>query len=274
MLTFRDFITGMRKLEIDRSRPVIAHASLSAFGEVHGGAETMIGALLSSFDTLIMPAFTYKTMLIPEMGPLENAIIYGSGKDTNRMAEIYQPDMPSDPLMGVVAESLRLHPKANRSAHPILSFAGVNAAQILDSQTLDEPLNPIEDLKEQAGWVLLMGVDQTVNTSIHYAERLAGRKGFVRWALTSTGVVICPGFPGCSDGFNEVTSHLTDIIRRVEVGASVIQAMPVNDLVERVCAIIKEKPVALLCQREDCERVTPSKLHIPCYNTCCRILSK
>ena len=88
MLTFRDFITGIRKLEIDRSRPVIAHASLSAFGEVHGGAETVVGALLSSFDTFIMPVFTYKTMLIPEIGPLDNAIVYGSGKDTNRMAEI------------------------------------------------------------------------------------------------------------------------------------------------------------------------------------------
>jgi aminoglycoside 3-N-acetyltransferase len=259
MLTFRDFITGIRKLEIDRSRPVIAHASLSAFGEVHGGAETVVGALLSSFDTFIMPAFTYKTMLIPEIGPLDNAIIYGSGKDTNRMAEIYQSDMPSDPMMGVVAESLRCHPKANRSAHPILSFAGINAAQILDSQTLKEPLRPIQDLRGQAGWVLLMGVEQTANTSIHFAEWLAGRRQFVRWALASTGVVNCPGFPGCSDGFKAVTPHLTDIIRRVEVGEAVIQAMPVTDLVDIVCAMIKENPVALLCQREDCERCNTIK---------------
>ncbi len=135
MLTFRDFITGFRKLDIDHSRPVIVHASLSAFGEVHGGAETVLGALSSSFDTLIMPVFTYKTMITPEVGPPDNAITYGSGKDTNRMAEIYRPDMPADTMMGVVAESLRTHPKALRSMHPILSFAGINAKQILDSQT-------------------------------------------------------------------------------------------------------------------------------------------
>lgn len=254
MLTFRDFITGLRKLDIDRSRPVIAHASLASFGEVHGGAETVLGALLSSFNTFIMPAFTYKTMIIPELGPPDNAIIYGSGKDTNRMAEIYRPDMPSDTMMGVVAESLRNHPKALRSIHPILSFAGINAGQILDSQTLKEPLLPIQTLKEQAGWVLLMGVDQTVNTSIHYAEWLAGRKQFVRWALTPKGVVSCPGFPGCSDGFEAVTPQMDDLIRRVEVGEGVIQAMPLVDLVDRVCAMLKENPSALLCAREDCER--------------------
>jgi aminoglycoside 3-N-acetyltransferase len=254
MLTFRDFISGIRKLEIDRSLPVVVHASLAAFGEVHGGAETVLGALLSSFNTIIMPAFTYRTMIIPELGPPENAMIYGSGKDTNRMAEIYRPDMPSDPMMGVVAEALRSHPKAQRSIHPILSFTGINAAKILESQTLKEPLLPIQGIRDAAGWVLLMGVDQTVNTSIHYAELLAGRIQFVRWALTPTGIIPCPGFPGCSDGFEAVTPQLADVIRMVKLGDAVIQAMPMVNLVDAVGAMLKENPTALLCTREDCER--------------------
>ena len=53
MLTFRDFSAAFRKLEIDHSQPIIAHASLSAFGEVHGGAETLLGALMMGFNTLI-----------------------------------------------------------------------------------------------------------------------------------------------------------------------------------------------------------------------------
>jgi len=254
MLTFRDFISGIRKLEIDRSLPVVVHASLAAFGEVHGGVETVLGALLSSFNTIIMPAFTYKTMIIPELGPPENAMIYGSGKDTNRMAEIYRPDMPSDPMMGMVAEALRSHPKAQRSNHPILSFTGINAAKILESQTLKEPFLPIQGIRDAAGWVLLMGVDQTVNTSIHYAELLAGRIQFVRWALTPTGIIPCPGFPGCSDGFKAVTPQIADVVRRVELGEAVIQAMPMVNLVDAVGAMLKENPTALLCAREDCER--------------------
>lgn len=254
MVTFRDFITGLRKLDIDHSRPVIVHASLSAFGEVHGGAETVLGALLSSFNTFIMPSFTYKTMIIPELGPADNAIVYGSGKDTNRMAEIYRPDMRADKMMGVVAEALRTHPKAHRSAHPILSFAGINAEHILDSQTLKEPLRSIQVLKEQDGWVLLMGVGQTVNTSIHYTEWLAGRKQFVRWALAPKGVITCPGFPGCSDGFEAVTPRLEAIIRRVEVGKGAIQAIPLVGLVDTVSAMLTENPLALLCERKDCGR--------------------
>jgi aminoglycoside 3-N-acetyltransferase len=254
VLTFRDFITGMRKLEIDPVRPVIAHASLSAFGEVHGGVETVLGALSSAFNTLVMPAFTYKTMIIPEVGPADNAISYGSGRDSNRMAEIYRSDMPADKMMGIVAESLRTHPKAYRSSHPILSFAGINARQILDSQSIKEPLLPVQKILEQDGWVLLLGVDQTANTSIHYAEQLAGRRSFIRWALTPKGVIPCQRFPGCSDGFEELAPYLDGSIRKVELGEALIQAIHLADLVDVVTGVLKENPLALLCGREGCER--------------------
>lgn len=254
MVTFRDFITGFRKIEIDRSRPVIVHTSLSAFGEVHGGAETVLGALSSTFDTFIMPTFTYKTMITPEVGPPSNAINYGSGKDANRMAEIFYRDMPADGLMGVVAEALRTHPKAVRSSHPILSFSGIGAQNLLVSQSIKDPLLPIQMLMEAEGWVLLMGTDHTVNTSIHYAEQLAGRKQFLRWALTPKGAIPCQRFPGCSEGFNAIAPHLTEVVRKVEVGEAIIQAIPLVYLVNSVCGLLKDDPSALLCGREDCAR--------------------
>jgi aminoglycoside 3-N-acetyltransferase len=254
VLTYRDFITGFRKLEIDRSRPVIVHSSLSAFGDVHGGAETVLGALGSTFDTIIMPVFTYKTMITPEVGPPGNAINYGSGKDANRMAELFRHDMPADALMGIVAEALRIHPKALRSSHPILSFAGINAQKILESQSIKDPLLPIQMLAEGDGWVLLMGVEHTVNTSIHYAEQLAGRKQFIRWALTPKGVIPCHRFPGCSEGFDSVASHLDEMVRKVKLDEAVVQAIPLGSLVDSVCDLLKDDPSALLCSREDCER--------------------
>jgi aminoglycoside 3-N-acetyltransferase len=254
MLTFRDLFTALRKLDLDRARPVIAHGSLSSFGEVNGGADTILGALLSISNSVIMPTFTFKTMLIPEVGPQHNAIQYGSGKDLNRMAEFFTPDMPVDPLMGTIPEALRLHPKAHRSMHPILSFAGINTTPELDKQTINEPLAPLHALREGGGWVILLGVDHTVNTSIHYGELLAGRKQFVRWALTPDGVIECPGFSGCSNGFNAITPSLDQVIRRVQVGNSLVQALPIAALVETVLAMLKQDPLALLCEKPDCER--------------------
>jgi aminoglycoside 3-N-acetyltransferase len=262
MLSYRDIVTGLRKLDIDRSRPVITHTSLSAFGKIHGGPDTLLAALLSSFSSVIMPAFTYKTMIIPEVGQPDNAMVYGSGKDTNRMAEIYQPAMPADKMMGTLAESLRAHPEAGRSAHPILSFAGINTEKILNSQTIKEPLLPFKMLRDMAGWVLLYGVGQTVNTGIHYGEKLVGRKQFMRWALTSKGVISCPSFPGCSNGFEALTPRLEQVIRKVAVGEGVIQAMPVVDMIDTVCAMIKDDPIALLCAREDCERCNAVRVSV------------
>ena len=254
MLTFRDFVTKFRRLEIDRARPVIVHASLSAFGEVHGGAETILGALCSSFDTLVMPAFTYKTMITPEVGPPDNAIRYGTGKYTNLTAEIFHADMPVDDKMGGVAETLRNHPKSYRSMHPILSFVGINARSILDAQTIKDPLFPIQKLIDEQGWVLLLGVGHTANTSIHFAELLAGRKQFIRWALTAKGIIPCQRFPGCSDGFEEIAPRLSNVIRYVKVGDTEVLAIPEVDLIGIVCRVLQENPLALLCKREDCER--------------------
>lgn len=254
MLSYRDLATSFKALEIDPDRPVVAHASLSAFGQVQGGAETVVGALLATFSTVLMPTFTYKTMLTPEAGPPDNALLYGSGQAMNAMAEFYRPDMPADRLMGAIPEALRCHPAAQRSSHPILSFSGVNAAALLEAQTLKEPLAPIQAALAAEGWVLLLGVTHMVNTSIHLAERLAGRRQFIRWALTPRGVLECPGFPGCSDGFDALAPDLEPVTRKVRAGAALVQAVPLRELVVAVHARLAADPLALLCSQSFCMR--------------------
>lgn len=262
-LTTKSLAAALENLNIPRACPVIAHASLSSFGYVQGGANTLVQALASTFDAFIMPTFTYKTMLIPEIGPTENGLNYGSGKDVNRMAQFFDPNMPADRLMGATSEALRCHPKAQRSSHPILSFAGIHAAAILSSQNLTEPLAPIRVLHEMNGWVLLLGVDQTVNTSIHYIEKIAGRKQFIRWALTTQGVIECPGFPGCSDGFEAITPRLDGVIRQTTAGMTLIQAIPLIELMHTVYTWLKADPLALLCNRSYCERCATVRQQTP-----------
>ena len=254
MIAFREIVRVLRTLDIDPESPVIVHASLSSIGGVQGGAETVLGALLYLYDGLMMPAFTFKTMIVPEVGPEDNAIEYGSGKDANRMASFWHPKLPVDRSLGVLPEALRRHPRVKRSSHPILSFSAVNLDEALASQNLDEPLAPLKWLLDVDGWVLLLGVDQTSNTAIHLAEQLAGRKQFVRWALTPQEIVECPAFPGCSKGFNAIQERVKPIVRQIQLGDALVQAMPMRGLVDIVVEWLHEDPLALLCDDPDCAK--------------------
>jgi len=259
MLGYSDFKTKLGSLGLS-DRPVIAHASLKSFGPIQGDGDTWLNtvlmALLDTTGGLMMPTFTYKTMITPGVGPPNNGITYGRQVDLNRMAEPFHYEMPADTLMGRLPEALRMNPNANRTSHPILSFAGVNVDFALGAQTLNNPLEPIGALANQDGWVLLMGVDHTVNTSIHYAEKLAGRRQFVRWAYVRNrnSIVQCEGFPGCSDGFVALADDLEVHTRRVEIGDSFVDAIPLKALFQVVRVRIKANPLDLLCQREDCQR--------------------
>jgi aminoglycoside 3-N-acetyltransferase len=261
MPEYDDVFAAFQALHL-QDKLVIAHASLKPFGYIQGGAEAVLDAMLLSFAGVIMPTHTYKAQIIPDVGPPNNGITYGSGRDGNRMAEPFHLGMRADPMMGILPETLRNHPSAMRTAHPILSFAGVNADYTLFTQTLYEPLAPIGALAEQDGWVVLINVDHTVNTSIHYGEKLAGRKQFIRWALMGDRVQECPGYPGDSMGFRAIEDHITFETRRVELGDTFIQAVSLRGLLEVVQSLIKKDPLALLCERADCERCNAVRMAI------------
>jgi len=254
VVTYRDFVSAFRDLELGRKSHILVHASLSAFGGVRGGAEAVAGALQATSERMLVPTFTYQTMITPQVGPKGNAVRYGSADDQSSHAEFFTPDLPSHPSMGAIAEAVRLHPAARRSSHPILSFAGINAEGALEAQSMEDPLGPIRCLADEDGDVLLLGVDHRSNTSLHLAERLAGRKQFVRWALTPEGVMECPGIPGCSEGFQAIAPRLEGVSRAARLGQGTLELVPMRDLIHAATSWIRENPLALLCNRVACQR--------------------
>ena len=261
MIGIRELLAGFESLPI-RGRAVIAHGSFKSLGRVQGGPRVAIDALARTCEALVMPAFTYQTMVTPLIGPPNNAVDYAS-EEARRMREDgnstldalpFRRVMPADEEMGILSETLRRRADAARSFHPILSFAGVNADFALDRQTLYDPLAPIGALAEKDGWVVLIGVDHSVNTSIHYAEKLAGRRQFTRWARLQRRIVECPNFPGDSAGFNDIARHLENDTAAVTIGEARVQAVPLNNLIDRVKLLLKVNPLALLCERNDCMR--------------------
>lgn len=283
MTTYTELKTALDSLGLN-DVPVIAHASLRSFGNVEGGAPMVVQAFVDSFGGVVMPAHTYKSMIVPHAGPENNAIEYGTPEPFNTNPEFFTPHMPADVLMGVIPEALRQWPDAKRSSHPILSFAGINVDAVLATQTLKEPLAPIRALAEENGWVVLAGVDHTVNTSMHLAEKLAGRRQFVRWALVrdmltrpaplklagrnfaSTSVnervVECPGFPGCSAGFQAIARDVQPFTKRVTAGNSAIQAVPLAALFHAVISKINQDSKALLCFDPNCARCNTVRMSL------------
>jgi len=264
MLDYPELKSAFEELEL-LHRPVIVHASLKPFGYIQGGADTVLRAMLAAFDNgIIMPTHTYKTMVTPQVGPPNNGINYEmEGQTSKVIVESFHPDMPADPMMGILPETLRNHISAKRTSHPILSFAGIKCEAMLDTETLFEPLAPIRALAAGNGWVVLINVDHTVNTSIHYGERLAGRRQFVRWALVGDRVVECPNFPGDSSGFQAIEEYIERDTRRVEMEEAFIQAVPLKRLLDAVQEMIKKDPLALLCERTDCERCNAVRVMHP-----------
>jgi aminoglycoside 3-N-acetyltransferase len=253
MLDYHELKSYFEALNLT-DKPVIAHASLKPFGYIEGGADTVLRAMLESFKSLVMPTFTYKTMVTPEVGPPNNGITYGAEKDANKMAVSFRHDLPADPMMGIVPEALRNQPAVTRTKHPILSFAGFNAEAALETQTLFDPLAPIAALADQDGWVVLVNVDHSVNTSIHYGEKLAGRKQFIRWALAGDRVVECHNYPGDSTGFNAIDETIKYDAFRVPIGRTAfIQAVSIRVIFAAVQELLIRNPLALLCQRDTCE---------------------
>lgn len=253
MPDFGELRSAFESLGLARS-PVIAHAALRPFGPIPGGAETVLKSMFEVFDSLVMPTFTYNTMVTPQVGPPNNGISYGRDQDNNKRAETFRLDMPSDKMMGILPRMLLEQEIVSRTSHPILSFGGYNADDILATQTLYDPFAPIGVLAERDGWVVLINVDHTVNTSIHYAERLAGRRTFLRWALLDSRVVECSNFPGDSSGFQAIEEHISTSTRRVDLSDGFIKALPLAGLVDVVQRLIRKQPLALLCERLDCER--------------------
>ena len=258
MITLRELLFGLESLSLG-GQTVIAHGSFKSLGPVQGGPKAVVDALAASTDGLMMPAFTYETMVFPRNGPPWNGLDYEAQDEFHKRKKYpgptyFTPELPVDREIGILPEMLRRRPDAKRSLHPIFSFTGVNVEFALERQSMENPLAPIGALAERDGKVLLIGVDQRVNTSIHYAEKLAGRRRFVRWAATPRRVVECPAFPGDSDGFGEIVPHIKHQVDSVTIGETRVEAIPLRFLIETTVDLIKQNPLALLCQRESCGR--------------------
>ena len=186
--------TDLERLGVEAGSTILVHSSLSALGWVAGGAQSVVHALLDTLGpegTLVMPAFS------PQISdPSE----WDSPKLPESWLEEVRANLPvfdvavTPTEMGKIAETFRTWPGVLRSDHPQDSFCalGENAKGIVARQPLAWSLgedSPLARMHELDCRILLLGVDHTTNSTLHFAECMsAHRRVQVR------------RFPLCRDG--------------------------------------------------------------------------
>jgi len=177
----------------------MAHASLSSFGIVEGGARAVIEAIL----TVLGPS---GTLMMPHI------LLYITYKG------VFDRNDPPLTGCGAVPDLLRTWPGAVLSLHPShpVVAVGPDAERLTEGHYRVSPVgkdSPVDRMARMGGQVLLLGVNQRVNTTIHTGEAYAGApywgqprtdrpKGL--WVIMPDGQkawVSLPEIPGDSFGF-------------------------------------------------------------------------
>jgi aminoglycoside 3-N-acetyltransferase len=152
-VTADDIIAGLTQVGLADGDLVQVHSSLSAFGYVEGGADTVVDALLEVVGeegTVMMPTFNHG-----------NVDIF----DINQTPSVN----------GAITNALRERPGAYRSMHPTHPYAAIGfvARELVEGHLAAGTFgneSPLGKLAIWGGKVLLLGVGPNVNTAAHIGE--------------------------------------------------------------------------------------------------------
>ena len=229
-LTQRDIEAGLRQLGLSQGNIVLMHSSLASMGWVEGGANTVLSALLSVLGpdgTLVVP-------------------IFGD--------------------FGVLTKLVGNHPHAVRSVHPLAAVAAIgrDAAAICRDHWKAElahgPDTPYVRIADLGGWVLLLGVDQDRNTTLHTVEELL-RLPYLRTTEEETfetpvGAVTksWPLFPGPHRNFigSDALLRASGKMTVGRIGTAVTRLIRSRDLIDIMVEYGRTNPAWALCDNPNC----------------------
>lgn len=163
-LTAEDLARGFGDSGLESGDVVLVHSSLSSLGWVEGGADAVIDALLyvvGPRGTVVFPTLT------------------GSPQDSADNPPIFHA-ASTICWTGTIPETARKREDFMRSLHPTHSViaSGEMARWITSGHELVRTPcgygSPYDKLADVGGKILIIGATQSVNTSFHMAEEMAG----------------------------------------------------------------------------------------------------
>jgi len=152
-VTKKQLTADLRKLGVKEGMDLMVHSSLSKIGQVAGGADTVVDALLAAIGrsgTLMMPSFNHGG------------------------ARVYNP-MTTPTTNGAIPDAMWRRREAVRSIHPSHAVAAIGPeaeAYCIDHLEVGiwEQDSPIGRLIHGGGYILALGVDHWSSTAYHVAE--------------------------------------------------------------------------------------------------------
>jgi aminoglycoside 3-N-acetyltransferase len=247
----------------------VVHSSLRSLGHVAGGAGTVAAALAATLETLVVPTCCWGEGS-PECSPPEDERWVQNGRaDGDGPKHVPLPFDPERtlpvPAMGAISRAVLRLPGAARGAHPLVSFAAVGreAERYTLGQTGEAPHFALQQLAEDGGLVVLLGVDLTRCTALHVAENQAGQRSFVRWALGRDGRRERVLIGGCSEGFESLWPELASVFRVCGVGGASVRIAPLAPLIAAATAVFARDRASGRCDDSSCLRCRDGALGGP-----------
>lgn len=176
VLTKKDLMKNFIELGIKPGMILEVHGSLSSFGYVVGGAQTVVDALIDVVGysgTILMPMHcgnnTEPTFWVNP--PVE----LGLAETIRENTPAFHKKESETMCMGVIAENLRRRDGAVMSSHPSVAYVawGKYAKLLCNRHSLHFSLSeesPTARLYELKGFILLLGVGFNNCTALHLAE--------------------------------------------------------------------------------------------------------
>jgi aminoglycoside 3-N-acetyltransferase len=166
-------------LGLDEGMVLLVHCSLRGVGRVQGGAAAVRDALLEVLGdsgTLVVPTQTRsKSTSSSEVRQSVRRLSPRRRERFLRTVPGFDPASTPSEEMGALAEAVRTHPRASRSAHPTASFAAIGrqAAELTASHPYESVLgedSPLGWMHRAGAHVLLLGVGFDKCTAFHLGE--------------------------------------------------------------------------------------------------------
>jgi len=257
-----DVEAGVRALGL-AGRPVCLHSSLRSFGAVEGGADAIVDGFLAVGCTLIVPSFSWRYAVLPIDGlaPERNAWDYGAPRKLDGEPAVFATSSTEiDARMGAIPAAVVRRAGRMRGDHPLCSFTAVgpSAEAAVGGQSWSDVYAPLGWLSENDGALVLAGVSLTSVTFIHYAEELAGRTLFRRWALDRDGEVVMVPVGSCSDGFEQLRPSVASLEMTTNVGESEWRCYPAGAALDALVSAIRDNPELTRCDKPECVRCRDS----------------